>query len=65
MQAANEVAKEAGAPGSIGIRVELPFDQDMNPMVDSRLALAWRVENCGPSTRQSSAPTGVTESGVS
>jgi hypothetical protein len=28
MQAANEVAKEAGAPGSIGIRVELPFEQD-------------------------------------
>jgi hypothetical protein len=36
MQAANEGAKEAGAPGSIGIRVELPFEQNVNPIVVSR-----------------------------
>jgi hypothetical protein len=29
MQAANERAKSAGALGSIGIRVELPFEQDV------------------------------------
>ena len=34
MQAANEGAKAAGAPGSIGIRVELPFEQDANPFVE-------------------------------
>ena len=34
MQAANEGAKEAGAPGSIGIRVELPFEQHANPFVE-------------------------------
>ena len=34
MQAANEGAKEAGAPGSVGIRVELPFEQDVNPFVE-------------------------------
>src|SRR5262245_20726809 len=34
MQAANEGAKEAGAPGSFGIRVELPFEQDVNPFVE-------------------------------
>ena len=34
MQAANEGAREAGAPGSIGIRVELPFEQDVNPFVE-------------------------------
>jgi uncharacterized protein (TIGR00730 family) len=34
MQAANEGAKEAGAPGSAGIRVELPFEQDVNPFVE-------------------------------
>jgi uncharacterized protein (TIGR00730 family) len=34
MQAANEGAKSAGAPGSIGIRVELPFEQDVNPFVE-------------------------------
>jgi uncharacterized protein (TIGR00730 family) len=33
MQAANEGAKGAGAPGSMGIRVELPFEQDVNPFV--------------------------------
>jgi uncharacterized protein (TIGR00730 family) len=33
MQAANEGAAEAGAPGSVGIRVELPFEQDVNPFV--------------------------------
>ena len=33
MQAANEGAKAAGAPGSVGIRVELPFEQDVNPFV--------------------------------
>ena len=33
MQAANEGAKAAGAPGSLGIRVELPFEQDVNPFV--------------------------------
>ena len=34
MQAANEGAKNAGAPGSVGIRVELPFEQDVNPFVE-------------------------------
>ena len=34
MQAANEGAKEAGAPGSVGIRVDLPFEQDANPFVE-------------------------------
>jgi uncharacterized protein (TIGR00730 family) len=34
MQAANAGAKEAGAPGSVGIRVELPFEQDVNPFVE-------------------------------
>jgi uncharacterized protein (TIGR00730 family) len=34
MQAANEGAKEAGAPGSVGIRVDLPFEQDVNPFVE-------------------------------
>jgi uncharacterized protein (TIGR00730 family) len=34
MQAANEGAKEAGAAGSVGIRVELPFEQDVNPFVE-------------------------------
>jgi uncharacterized protein (TIGR00730 family) len=33
MQAANEGAKVAGASGSVGIRVELPFEQDVNPFV--------------------------------
>jgi uncharacterized protein (TIGR00730 family) len=33
MQAANEGASLAGAPGSVGIRVELPFEQDVNPFV--------------------------------
>jgi len=34
MQAANEGAKAAGAPGSLGIRVELPFEQEVNPFVE-------------------------------
>ena len=34
MQAANEGAKQAGAPRSVGIRVELPFDQGVNPFVE-------------------------------
>ena len=33
MQAANEGATAAGAPASVGIRVELPFEQDVNPFV--------------------------------
>jgi len=36
MQAANEGAAAAGAPGrnrSVGIRVDLPFEQDVNPFV--------------------------------
>jgi uncharacterized protein (TIGR00730 family) len=33
MQAANEGASVAGASGSVGIRVELPFEQDVNPFV--------------------------------
>ena len=34
MQAANEGARSAGAQGSVGIRVELPFEQDVNPFVE-------------------------------
>jgi len=34
MQAANEGAKSAGATGSLGIRVELPFEQHANPFVE-------------------------------
>jgi uncharacterized protein (TIGR00730 family) len=35
MQAANEGAASVGAPeGSMGIRVELPFEQDVNPFVE-------------------------------
>ena len=34
MQAANEGASVVGAPGSVGIRVELPFEQDVNPFVE-------------------------------
>jgi uncharacterized protein (TIGR00730 family) len=33
MQAANEGASRAGARESVGIRVELPFEQDVNPFV--------------------------------
>jgi uncharacterized protein (TIGR00730 family) len=33
MQAANEGASSAGAPTSMGIRIELPFEQDVNPFV--------------------------------
>jgi uncharacterized protein (TIGR00730 family) len=33
MQAANEGATIAGAPRSVGIRVELPFEQGVNPFV--------------------------------
>src|SRR5262245_60203086 len=34
MQAANEGAKSAGAPGSVGIGIELPFEQSLNPFVE-------------------------------
>jgi uncharacterized protein (TIGR00730 family) len=34
MQAANEGATVAGAPQSVGIRVELPFEQEVNPFVE-------------------------------
>src|SRR6188508_1823562 len=34
MQAANEGARSVGAPGSVGIRVDLPFEQDVNPFVE-------------------------------
>ena len=34
MQAANEGARSAGAERSVGIRVELPFEQDVNPFVE-------------------------------
>jgi uncharacterized protein (TIGR00730 family) len=34
MQAANEGAASAGAPRSVGIGIELPFEQSMNPFVD-------------------------------
>jgi len=34
MQAANEGAKGAVTTGSLGIRVELPFEQHANPFVD-------------------------------
>jgi uncharacterized protein (TIGR00730 family) len=34
MQAANEGARIAGATGSVGIRVDLPFEQDVNPFVE-------------------------------
>ena len=33
MQAANEGASIAGTRGSVGIRVELPFEQEVNPFV--------------------------------
>jgi uncharacterized protein (TIGR00730 family) len=33
MQAANEGAAAAGAGRSVGIRIELPFEQDVNPFV--------------------------------
>ena len=33
MQAANEGAASVNAPESIGIRIELPFEQDVNPFV--------------------------------
>lgn len=34
MQAANEGAKSAGGLGSMGIRVDLPFEQHLNPFVE-------------------------------
>ena len=34
MQAANEGARDAGASGSMGISVELPFEQRLNPFVE-------------------------------
>jgi uncharacterized protein (TIGR00730 family) len=33
MQAANEGAASAGGTGSVGIRIDLPFEQDVNPFV--------------------------------
>ena len=33
MQAANEGATIGGAPGSVGIRIDLPFEQNANPFV--------------------------------
>lgn len=33
MQAANEGARASGGSASVGIRVELPFEQDVNPFV--------------------------------
>lgn len=33
MQAANEGATSVGRQGSVGIRIELPFEQDVNPFV--------------------------------
>ena len=33
MQAANEGATSGGRQGSVGIRIELPFEQDVNPFV--------------------------------
>jgi uncharacterized protein (TIGR00730 family) len=38
MQAANEGAASGGAPGSLGIRVELPFEQGANPFVEQAFA---------------------------
>jgi uncharacterized protein (TIGR00730 family) len=34
MQAANEGAAAAGSPHSMGIRVDLPFEQEVNPFVE-------------------------------
>ena len=34
MQAANEGARLAGTTASVGIRVDLPFEQDVNPFVE-------------------------------
>jgi len=34
MQAANEGSANAGVSGSMGIRVELPFEQEVNPFVE-------------------------------
>ena len=34
MQAANEGARDAGAPGSMGIGIQLPFEQGVNPFVE-------------------------------
>jgi len=34
MQAANEGAASVGKQGSVGIRVDLPFEQDVNPFVE-------------------------------
>jgi uncharacterized protein (TIGR00730 family) len=33
MQAANEGAASGGGTGSVGIRIDLPFEQDVNPFV--------------------------------
>lgn len=34
MQAANEGASESGSASSVGIRVDLPFEQEVNPFVE-------------------------------
>ena len=38
MQAANEGATSVGASTSMGIRIELPFEQDVNPFVSHAFA---------------------------
>ena len=42
MQAANEGAASVGREGSMGIRVELPFEQDVNPFVEQAYELPRR-----------------------
>ena len=37
LQAANEGANSDGAPGSMGIRVELPLEYEVNPFVEQAL----------------------------
>jgi uncharacterized protein (TIGR00730 family) len=49
MQAANEGARAEGAPGSIGIRVDLPFEQDVNPFVEQAFVhetFFTRLQHC-------------------